>query len=185
LGINHLGHFALTGLLLDHLAQSPAGARVVTVSSVTHRRGAMDFDDLMWERGYRRAGAYARSKLANLLFAYELDRRLRAAGAKTISLAAHPGYARTSLSHDVPPVRRAAIRLGGRMMGQSAELGALALLRAATDPNAAGGEYYGPGSLTQMKGYPTRVSSSASSRDEALAARLWQESEKLTGVSYL
>jgi NAD(P)-dependent dehydrogenase (short-subunit alcohol dehydrogenase family) len=185
LGVNHLGHFALTGLLLDHLAQSPAGARVVTVSSVTHRRGTMDFDNLMWERGYRRAAAYARSKLANLLFAYELDRRLRAAGATTISLAAHPGWARTNLNNSMLPVRRVAFSLGGRMMGQSAEIGALALLRAATDPNATGGEYYGPGSLTQMKGYPTRVGSSASSRDEALAARLWQESEKLTGISYL
>jgi NAD(P)-dependent dehydrogenase (short-subunit alcohol dehydrogenase family) len=180
-GTNHLGHFALTGLLMEPLLAIP-GARVVTVSSLLHRRGTMDFD--ADDRAYNRTAAYARSKLANLLFAYELSRRLTAAGAQAISLAAHPGYASTELTRNMPPLMRAGNRIGEPMLGQSAAQGALPLLRAATDPKAAGGQYYGPGNLLQTKGYPKLVRSSAQSYDENLARRLWEESEKLTGVAY-
>jgi NAD(P)-dependent dehydrogenase (short-subunit alcohol dehydrogenase family) len=183
-GTNYLGHFALTGLLIDHLETSPAGARVVTVSSIVHRRGSIDFDDLMWEHGYNRTAAYARSKLANLLFAYELNRRLAAAGARTLSLAAHPGYSTTGLTRNMPPLLRAGSRAAEPFIAQSAAMGALPLLRAATDPAAAGGQYYGPGNLLETKGNPKLVRSSARSYDEQVARRLWEVSEKLTGVSY-
>jgi NAD(P)-dependent dehydrogenase (short-subunit alcohol dehydrogenase family) len=183
-GTNYLGHFALTGLLLDHLAQSPAGARVVTVSSLMHRRGSIDFGDLMWENGYNRTAAYARSKLANLLFAYELDRRMRGSAAPIISLAAHPGYASTGLTQNLPPLLRAGARMAEPLVGQNPAMGALPLLRAATDPKAAGGQYYGPGNLVETKGNPKLVRSSARSHDAELARRLWDISEKLTGVSY-
>jgi NAD(P)-dependent dehydrogenase (short-subunit alcohol dehydrogenase family) len=184
LGTNYLGHFAFTGLLIDHLAASPAGARVVTVSSLVHRRGAIDFDDLMWEHGYSRSAAYARSKLANLLFAYELNRRLSAAGARTMSLAAHPGYATTGLTRHVPALMRAGARVAEPFIAQDASMGALPLLRAATDPRAAGGQYYGPGGLLENKGHPKLVRSSARSYDQDVALRLWEAAEKLTGVSF-
>jgi NAD(P)-dependent dehydrogenase (short-subunit alcohol dehydrogenase family) len=183
-GTNHLGHFALTGLLIDHLAQSPAGARVVTVSSFMHRRGSLDVDDLTSEKGYNRSAAYARSKLANLLFAYELNRRLTAAGLPIISLAAHPGYSSTGLTRNLPPLLRAGSRAAAPILAQSAAMGALPLLRAATDPDATGGQYYGPANLLETKGHPKLVRSSARSYDEALAQRLWDMSEKLTGVSF-
>jgi len=183
-GTNHLGHFALTGLLLDHLAQSPAGARVVTVSSLMHRRGSINFDDLMGEHGYSRTAAYGRSKLANLLFAYELQRRLASAEAPVISLAAHPGYATTDLTRNMPSLLRAGSRAAEPFIAQSPAMGALPLLRAATDPKAAGGQYYGPGNLLETKGNPKLVKSSARSYDQELAGQLWQTSEKLTGVSY-
>ena len=182
---NHLGHFALTGLLLDHLAQSPAGARVVTVSSIVHRRGSIDFDDLMLENGYNRTAAYARSKLANLLFAYELNRRLTGTGLPIISLAAHPGYSSTSLTRNLPPLLRAGSRIAEPVIAQSPAMGALPLLRAATDPRAAGGQFYGPANPLQTKGHPKLVRSSARSYDQELARRLWETSEKLTGVSFL
>ena len=183
-GTNHLGHFALTGLLIDHLALSPAGARVVTVASVMHRRGSIDFEDLMWEHGYSRTGAYARSKLANLLFAYELDRRLASAGPRVISLAAHPGYATTGLTRNMPPLLRAGSRLAEPFIAQDPAMGALSLLRAAIDPKAAGGQYYGPANLLETKGYPKLAKSSARSYDQDVARRLWDVSEKLTGVSF-
>jgi NAD(P)-dependent dehydrogenase (short-subunit alcohol dehydrogenase family) len=186
-GTNHLGHFALTGLLIDHLAKSPAGARVVTVSSFLHRRGALDSlegDDLMSGQGYNRTAAYARSKLANLLFAYELNRRLTAAGTPVMSLAAHPGYTRTDLTRHLPLLMRAGSRAAEPVFAQTAAMGALPLLRAATDPKATGGQYYGPGNLMELKGHPRVVRSSARSYDEELAQRLWETSEKLTGVSY-
>jgi NAD(P)-dependent dehydrogenase (short-subunit alcohol dehydrogenase family) len=184
-GTNHLGHFALTGLLLDQLAQSPAGARVVTVSSIVHRRGSIDFDDLMWEHGYNRTAAYARSKLANLLFAYELDRRLTATDLPIISLAAHPGYSSTGLTRNLPPLLRAGSRMAEPLIAQSPAMGALSLLRAATDPEASGGQFYGPANPLQTKGHPKLVRSSARSYDQELARRLWETSEKLTGVSFL
>jgi NAD(P)-dependent dehydrogenase (short-subunit alcohol dehydrogenase family) len=186
-GTNHLGHFALTGLLIDHLAKSPAGARVVTVSSFMHRRGSLDsleVDDLMGEQGYNRTAAYARSKLANLLFAYELNRRLTAAGAPVMSLAAHPGYTRTELTRHLPLLMRAGSRAAEPVIAQSAAMGALPLLRAAIDPKATSGQYYGPGNLLELKGHPKVVRSSGRSYDEELARRLWETSEKLTGVSY-
>jgi NAD(P)-dependent dehydrogenase (short-subunit alcohol dehydrogenase family) len=183
LGTNHLGPFAFTGLLLDLMTQVP-GARIVTVSSVLHRQGSFDFDDLAMERRYDRSAAYGRSKLANLLFTYELQRRLAAAHAQAIALAAHPGYAMTGLARSLPGLIQAGARVGAAFVGQSAEMGSLPLLRAAVDPDVRGGQLYGPGNITQMKGYPKRVTSSARSHDQELAKRLWAESERLTGVTY-
>jgi NAD(P)-dependent dehydrogenase (short-subunit alcohol dehydrogenase family) len=183
LGTNHLGPFAFTGLLISRMVHVP-GARVVTVSSIVHRRGRIDVANLTSERGYSRSGAYGRSKLANLLFTYELQRRLTRAGAEAVALAAHPGYASTGLTRNLPAPMRAGSRAIEPFFSQTAEMGALPIIRAATDPGARGGEYYGPGGLTQAKGYPELVSSSARSRDEQLARGLWAESERLTGVIY-
>jgi NAD(P)-dependent dehydrogenase (short-subunit alcohol dehydrogenase family) len=182
-GVNHLGHFALTGLLLGHMLTVP-GSRVVTLSSYMHRRGVIDFADLGLERGYRRGAAYARSKLANLLFTYELQRRLAAAGAAASALAAHPGFARTGLPRYMSLRARAGTRLIQPVLAQSAAMGALPVLRAATDPQARGGEFYGPGGRTGSKGYPVPADSSARAHDVALQRRLWEESERLTGVTY-
>jgi NAD(P)-dependent dehydrogenase (short-subunit alcohol dehydrogenase family) len=183
-GTNHLGHFALTGLLLSRLLPV-AGSRVVTVASNAHRAGRISVDDLAAPRRYRRTAAYAQSKLANLLFTYELQRRLAAAGAPTAALAAHPGTAITELTrHLLPQVLQAGYRTFGGIIAQNAAMGALPTLRAATDPGARGGDYYGPGGWLQSKGYPRRVGSSARSRDEQVQRRLWQESERLTGVSF-
>lgn len=188
LGTNHLGHFALTGLLLPALLRTP-GSRVVTVSSAAHRMGRIHFDDLQLERGYGEWKAYGQSKLANLLFAFELDRRLRRAGHETRSLACHPGYANTDLQHVAP--RETGNRLMGAMMGffnglvaQSAADGALPTLRAATDPGAQGGEYYGPAGFMEVSGPPVRVDSTDRAQDLADAERLWGVSEELTGVRY-
>jgi NAD(P)-dependent dehydrogenase (short-subunit alcohol dehydrogenase family) len=188
LATNHLGHFALTGLLLGRMLDTP-GSRVVTVSSNGHRmgEGVMHFEDLQLERGYQPWPAYYRSKLANLLFTYELERRLTGAGADTMALAAHPGNARTDLwrhSRLDQALYRPGLRPLTFWFAQSAHMGALATLRAATDPAAAGGEYYGPPGRQQFTGYPVRVESSAQSHDEPDAARLWAISEELTGVSY-
>jgi NAD(P)-dependent dehydrogenase (short-subunit alcohol dehydrogenase family) len=180
-GVNHLGHFALTGLLLDRMMKVP-GSRVVTLSSAGHRMGRIDFDNLQWERGgYQRSAAYGRSKLANLLFTYELQRRLAAAGADTLALAAHPGLSRTELVRYLPLW----MRLGSYMIpNQSSAMGALPTLRAATDPAAAGGEYYGPAGRAETSGPAKRVESNARSHDAEVAARLWDESVRLTGVAY-
>jgi NAD(P)-dependent dehydrogenase (short-subunit alcohol dehydrogenase family) len=188
LGTNHLGHFALTGLLLGRLTGT-GGSRVVTVSSNGHREGdgVMHFEDLQFERGYKPWPAYYRSKLANLLFTYELQRRLAVAGAGPSALAAHPGNARTDLwrhSRLDQAVYQPSLRMLTFWFAQSARMGALATLRAATDPAARGGEYYGPPGRQQFTGYPIRVASSSQSHDEADAARLWAISEELTGVSY-
>lgn len=183
IGTNHLGHFALTGLLLDRLLAQP-GSRVVTVSSNGHRTGRINFDDLQSQRRYRRMTAYAQSKLANLMFTYELQRRLAAAGAATAALAAHPGTAFTELTRHMPgPVQYLNQSLGGAFT-QSAQMGALPTLRAATDPAARGGQYYGPDGRFEFKGYPRSVKSTARSHDEQAQRRLWQESERLTGVTY-
>jgi len=182
-GTNHLGHFALTGLLLDLLLPS-GGSRVVTVSSNMHRAGRMNFAGLQSAQRYRRVAAYGQSKLANLLFTYELQRRLAAAGLRTSALAAHPGTAITALTRYFPAVVDRAYHAIGSPVAQPAAMGALPTLRAATDPAARGGEYYGPGGWLEMKGYPRRVSSSTRSHDEPAQRRLWQESERLTGVRY-
>ena len=182
-GTNHLGHFALTGLVLEAMLPVP-GSRVVTVSSSGHRAGRINFADLQSERHYGRMAAYAQSKLANLMFTYELQRRMHAAGAPTAALAAHPGVAFTELTRNLPGVIQATYPAIGGLFTQSAAMGALPTLRAATDPAAAGGEYYGPGGLWQAKGYPVRVSSNARSRDQAAQQRLWDESVRLTGVTY-
>lgn len=178
-GTNHLGHFALTGLLLDRLLPVP-GSRVVVVSSVGHRiRAAIHFDDLQWERSYSRVGAYGQSKLANLLFTYELQRRLAPHGT-TIAAAAHPGVSDTELTRYLPTL----IGRLGKPFFQPAELGALPTLRAATDPAVQGGQYYGPDGFQEVRGYPKLVASSAQSHDAELQRRLWAVSEELTGVSY-
>ena len=183
-GINHLGHFALTGLLIDRLLAS-RGSRVVTVSSRGHNFGRIDFADLMYQdgNGYSPARAYARSKLANLLFTYELQRRL--ARADTIAVAAHPGGAATDLGRRMRE-RRLYRTLLPLLEGlsQSAAAAALPILRAATDPTVAGGEFYGPGGFLGMRGHPVRTSSSPRSYDESTARRLWEASEELTGVRF-
>ncbi|GAA4493424.1 SDR family NAD(P)-dependent oxidoreductase [Actinoallomurus oryzae] len=186
-GTNHLGHFAFTGLVLD-LLHDVDGARVVTVTSPAHRqtRGGIDFTDLQSERKYRAGSAYSRSKLANLLFAYELQRRLEASGARTVSLAAHPGGARTELNRNMPVYTLARGASWGiwRPITHPAEIGALSLVRAAVDPAARGGEYYCPDGRMEFKGHPVRRESSAESHDADLQRRLWLRSAQLTGVRY-
>lgn len=179
-GTNHLGHFAFTNQVID-LLLPVAGSRVVTVGSMGHWMPvAFDLQDLRAEGKYNRFVAYSRSKLANLLFAYELHRRLTVAGARTISLAAHPGGSDTELVRHVPGAARMRKYLHG--LAQSASSGALPTLRAATDPCATGGQYYGPDRLLEMKGDPIVVRSSKRSQDRALQARLWSRSVELTGV---
>jgi NAD(P)-dependent dehydrogenase (short-subunit alcohol dehydrogenase family) len=182
-GTNHLGHFAFTGLLLDRLLPVE-GSRVVTVSSIGHRlRADIHFDDLQWERSYSRVGAYGQSKLANLLFTYELQRRL-APQHTTIATAAHPGGSQTELSRNLPPLLRRAFALVEPRIAQDAATGALPTLRAATDPGVLGGQYYGPDGFGEMRGYPKVVPSSDKSHDVELQRRLWAVSEELTGVAY-
>jgi NAD(P)-dependent dehydrogenase (short-subunit alcohol dehydrogenase family) len=181
-GTNHLGHFALTGLLLDRLVSVP-GSRVVTVSSIGHRiNAAIHFDDLQWERSYSRVGAYGQSKLANLLFTYELQRRLASHGT-TIAAAAHPGGSDTDLMRHLPRALQFAIPVL-RPIFQPADMGALPTLRAATDPGVLGGLYYGPDGFGQQRGYPKVVPSSDQSHDLDLQRRLWSVSEELTQVVY-
>jgi NAD(P)-dependent dehydrogenase (short-subunit alcohol dehydrogenase family) len=180
-GTNHLGHFALTGLLLDLVTAVP-DSRVVTVSSSMHRLGRIDFDDLQSETNYRPARAYGQSKLANLLFTFELQRRLKAKTSETIAVAAHPGAANTELSRHFS--NSAVMKTMGSVISQSSSMGALPTLRAATDLAVQGGEYYGPRGLLEQRGYPKRVGSSARSRDLEVAQRLWDVSEKVTSVSF-
>jgi NAD(P)-dependent dehydrogenase (short-subunit alcohol dehydrogenase family) len=177
-GTNFLGHFALTGLLLPRLRD-----RVVTVSSPAHRVGRLDLDDLNWERRrYRRWGAYAQSKLADLLFAFELQRRLSATGSGVLSVAAHPGYADTHIGVRGQTLQHRVVRLGNRLLAQPAEAGALPIVYAATMPDVRGGDYWGPDGLAEMRGAPRRVGASSRARDEELAARLWDRAVQLTGV---
>ncbi|BBX10140.1 SDR family NAD(P)-dependent oxidoreductase [Mycolicibacterium aichiense] len=176
-GTNHLGHFAFTGLLLDRVLAAPA-SRIVTISSNGHRFGSIRFDDLQSERRYDRTRAYGQSKLANLLFTYELQKRL--AATDTIAVAAHPGSSATELGRNLPKI----VEWGFGLTVQSSEMGALPQLRAATDPTVRGGQYYGPGGVLQMRGYPKLVSSNRRSHDVAAQKRLWAVSEELTGVVY-
>jgi NAD(P)-dependent dehydrogenase (short-subunit alcohol dehydrogenase family) len=178
LGTNHLGPFALTGLLLDRIED-----RVVTVSSIMHRTGRIRLDDLNLDRGYRRWGAYGQSKLANLLFTFELQRRLAAAGSPVIATAAHPGYASTNLQSHSESVQDRLMAVGNRVFAQSAEMGALPTLFAATQ-DLPGGAFVGPDGLGETRGHPRLVGCSAEARDEAVGARLWALSEELTGVRY-
>jgi NAD(P)-dependent dehydrogenase (short-subunit alcohol dehydrogenase family) len=181
-GTNHLGHFALTGLLLPQLLAAPR-SRVVTVSSMGHRiRAKIHFDDLQFARRYDRVQAYGQAKLANLMFTYELNRRLGAANAGTVALAAHPGGAATELGRHIPVFKLLTPAL--RLFAQSPAMGALPSLRAAADPAAVGGQYYGPDGIGEVRGHPTIVSSSAQSHDESLQSHLWSVSEDLTGVRY-
>ncbi|HEY6795810.1 MAG TPA: SDR family NAD(P)-dependent oxidoreductase [Kineosporiaceae bacterium] len=182
-GTNHLGHFAFTGLLLDRLLPVP-GSRVVTVSSLAHRaRAQIRFDDLQSERSYSRLGAYAQSKLANLMFTYELQRRLADRGT-TVAVAAHPGASDTELDRNLPTLVHAVSRVVQPLLVQGAAMGALPILRAATDPEVLGGEFYGPGGWGGTRGYPRVVPSSRLSHDRAVQQRLWQVSEELTGVTF-
>ncbi len=188
LATNHLGHFALTGLLLPALLARPA-ARVVTVSSAVARAGRIDFDDLQSDRWYNRWKAYAQSKLANLLFAAELARRAERAGTSLVSVAAHPGYADTNLQAAAPRMagRRigtALAGLGNRLFAQPASQGALPQLYAATAPDVRSGEYFGPDRLFGGRGHPTRVPPPRQARRPEDAERLWAVSEELTGVTY-
>jgi len=180
-GTNHLGHFALTGLLLDRMLPVD-GSRVVTVSSVGHRVLArIHFEDPHLTRKYNRVEAYGQSKLANLMFTYELQRRLQEKGAATAALAAHPGFADTELMRYIPSFIP---DLMWKFAAQPAAMGALPTLRAATDPDARGGQYYGPGGPFEVRGYPKVVASSAQSRNPELQKRLWALSEQLTGVTF-
>jgi len=184
LGTNHLGHYALTGLLLEKMA-GREDARVVTVSSTAHKLGRINFDNLQGERRYFRWFAYCQSKLANVLFMLELERRLRVAGPGVKSLAAHPGYADTNLQTAAPPaIDRAIFAISNRLLAQSSEMGALPQLYAATRPNLDGGLFVGPDGFEEQRGYPKVVGVARRGRDEASAARLWEVSEELTGVAY-
>ncbi len=182
-GTNHLGHFALTGLLLERLLPVP-GSRVVTVSSMGHRILAdIHFDDLQWERSYNRVAAYGQAKLANLLFTYELQHKLAPHGT-TIAAAAHPGGSNTELGRYTPTVFRPLVNVFFSVIAQDAAMGALPTLRAATDPGVLGGQYYGPDGFAETRGYPKLVGSSEKSHDVDMQRRLWAVSEELTGVTY-
>ena len=187
LGVNHLAPFALTGLLLDRLLATD-GSRVVAISSMGHRPGKINFDDLQSEKRYSPWVAYFQSKLANLLFTYELQRKLASHGQSTIAVAAHPGGSRTNLGHENPGGIVNSIANFGRplieRMMQPAAMGALPTLRAAVDPAVVGGEYYGPDGFMEQRGYPKLVQSTKRSHDPDVAQRLWSVSESLTGVGY-
>jgi len=187
-GTNHLGHFALTGLLLDRLLATE-GARVVNVASGAHRMGKIRFDDLQWKNGYRKWMAYGQSKLANLLFTSELQRKLDAAGKKLLCVACHPGYAATNLQAVGPKMSGSSMmesltELGNRLLAQSAAMGALPTEYAAVAPDVHGGDYIGPDGMAELWGNPVRVGRSAAAQDAAAASRLWEVSEQLTNVHY-
>ncbi len=187
-GTNHLGHFALTGLLLDRLLATD-GARVVNVASGAHRMGSIRFDDLQWKNGYRKWRAYGQSKLANLLFTLELQRKLDAAGKKLLCVACHPGYAATNLQAVGPKMSGSSVmeylsEAGNRLLAQSAAMGALPTVYAAAAPDVHGGDYIGPDGMAELWGHPVRVGRSAAAQDTAAASRLWEISEQLTNVHY-
>jgi NAD(P)-dependent dehydrogenase (short-subunit alcohol dehydrogenase family) len=180
IGTNFLGHFALTGLLLPKIS-----SRVVTLSSGAHRMGKIDLKDFNWHsRRYQRWAAYGQSKLADLIFAFELERRLRAHESAVSSLAAHPGYAATELQSHTQSVQDRVMAIGNRLIAQSAHMGALPTLYAATSPDAVGGSYYGPDGIGQLRGHPKVAGSARTARDEPLATKLWLLAEDLTGVSF-
>ena len=188
LGTNHLGHFALTGRLLPRLFATP-GSRVVNVSSTMHKIGRMNWDDLQSRKKYRKWAAYGQSKLANLLFTYELQRRLEAARKETIAAAAHPGYAATNLQTPGPRMEGSGLMerlslLGNRLFSQDAATGALPTVYAAAAPDVPGGAYYGPGGFMEAWGAPKRVTSNRASHNRQDQTRLWEVSEELTGVSF-
>jgi len=183
-GTNHLGHFALTGLLFDTIrhGQDP---RVVTVSSGEHKGGSIHFDDLTGERSYSPRAFYQQSKLANVLFGRELDRWVRAAGIGVRSVLAHPGYAATNLQSSGPTgLGRQLMKVTNRFFAQSAEMGALPELYAAVDPAAQSGRYYGPGGFLELRGYPAEVEPAPAAKNKETARRLWDVSEQLTGVTW-
>lgn len=178
IGTNHFGHFALTGLLLERLLHTTA-SRIVTTTSFAHYMGRINFDDLNWTRKYAKWPAYGQSKLANLLFTYQLDRRFKAAGTNNIAVAAHPGYSATHLQR-----HSGVFSFLNTFLAQPAQMGVLPLLYAATAAGVQGGEFFGPDGFLEMRGYPKKVRSSATSYDGALAKRLWEVSRKVTGIQY-
>jgi NAD(P)-dependent dehydrogenase (short-subunit alcohol dehydrogenase family) len=181
---NHLGHFALTGLLFDTIRRGP-DPRVVTVSSNLHKGGSIHFDDLTGERSYSPRAFYQQSKLANVLFGLELDRRVRAAGIPVRSVLAHPGYSATNLQSSGPTgLGKQLMKVSNRLVAQSAAMGALPELYAAVDPAAESGRFYGPGGFREMRGYPAEVQPAAAATNEETARRLWDVSEQLTGVTW-
>jgi len=187
-GTNHLGHFALTGLLLDRLIATE-GARVVNVASGAHRMGKIRFDDLQWKNGYRKWMAYGQSKLANLLFTLELQRRVDAAGKQLLCVACHPGYAATNLQAAGPRMSGSSMleslfSFGNSVFAQSAAMGALPTEYAAVAADVHGGDYIGPDGMAELWGNPVRVGRSAAAQDAAAASRLWDISEQLTNVHY-
>jgi NAD(P)-dependent dehydrogenase (short-subunit alcohol dehydrogenase family) len=187
-GTNHLGHFALTGLLLDRLI-STEGARVINVSSTGHRFGSIRFDDLQWKNGYRKWRAYGQSKLANLLFTLELQRKVDGAGKKLLAVACHPGYAATNLQAVGPKMSGQSVmgylsEVGNQYLAQSAAMGALPTEYAAVAPDVRGGDYIGPDGMGELWGHPVHVGRSAAAQDAAVASRLWEVSEQLTNVHY-
>ena len=184
-GTNHLGHFALTGLLMPALLAAP-GPRVVAISSIAHRRGRIDFDNLQGERRYDGSKAYSQSKLANLMFAFELDRRARAESSRLLAVAAHPGIATTGFfaATGLPRIAVAVIDAGVGAFGQDAARGALPGLYAATMPDVKGGQYWGPDGFREIKGDPALAVISPHALDQAVWQRLWTVSEQLTGVRY-
>ena len=187
-GTNHLGHFALTGLLLDRLLATD-GARVVNVSSGAHRMGKIRFDDLQWKNGYRKWSAYGQSKLANLLFTLELQRKVNAAGRKLLAVACHPGYAATNLQAAGPRMQGSSMleslfSVGNSLLAQSAAMGALPTEYAAVAPDVHGNDYIGPDGIGELWGTPEHVGRSAAAQDGAVASRLWEVSEQLTNVHY-
>jgi len=181
-GTNHLGHFALAGHLVDRLkaAKTP---RVTVLSSMAHTMGKINFDDLQSEQRYSRWGAYGQSKLANLMYAYEFARRAKAAGSPIVVTAAHPGYAATNLQSKTESLLDKVMVVGNLLLAQSAEAGALPTLYAATE-DIPSGSYVGPDGFKQRAGNPRLVGSTKASRDEAVASKLWDISEQLTGVRY-
>ncbi len=184
---NHLGHFALTGLLLPALKAS-ASARVVTVASLAHRNGKMEWDNLQGERAYEGWDAYSRSKLANILFANELNRRAVLAGLSLISVPVHPGISRTSIVENGPgggSIKMTILRILSPIMTQDDAMGALPTEYAATAPSVEGGQYIGPDGFQEFKGYPKVVQPRPQALDQAAAKRLWEVSEELTGIRYL
>lgn len=191
IGTNHLGHFALTGLLFDELKKKP-GARVVTLSSNAHKMGKLNFDDFQSEKGYKRWSAYGQSKLANLVFALDLQTRIGEAGLEMKSIGAHPGVSNTNLtaagndlgSSFFSVVSKPFLKMSDLFLAQDAEHGALPTLYAATDEGLSGGEYIGPDGLGEMRGSPTIVAPRKVAHSSEVADQLWDESVKLTGVEY-
>jgi len=180
-GTNHLGHFALTGLLLDLIKKTPH-AVVATQSSIMHKIGAdIHFDDLNWEKSYDKSKAYAQSKLANLLFTYELDRQFKAHKIDAVATASHPGYTETNLQRTSGFFVTAIMN---KVVAQKVEVGALPIVRAGTDPDLKGAEYFGPTRIMETRGYPELVRSSDKSYDTQAAKKLWGVSKKMTGVHF-
>ena len=188
LGTNHFGHFALTGLALEAILAAPAG-RIINVTSNAHKMGQMNWDDLHGSKRYRPWPAYAQSKLANLLFTYALQRRLAETAQSTIAVAAHPGYSATNLPFATAQMNQSSfqevlVKLGNWLIAQDATQGALPMLRAATDPNSQGGEYWGPQGLFEMTGAPIEVNSAPRAQSREDQERLWEISVEQTGVDF-